>query len=124
MHDAHEVLARQLFQRRARADDRRVVQQAVQPAEFVLDHGCQFVVLVGQGGFQVERNDGRLGVASGFDLVVDVDEVGFGLAQQQHGCPVGGVGLGGGGADAAACAGDQDHPVLEQFGAGGVVKHG
>ncbi|MCY1439058.1 hypothetical protein D9M71_552780 [compost metagenome] len=124
MHDTHEVFPGQLLKRRTWADDRSVVQQAVEAAEFTFDHGGQFVVLVGQGGFQVERDDHRLWVAGGFDFVVDVDQVGLGLAQQQDGRTVGGVGLGGGSADSATCAGNQDDPVLEQFWAGGIVKHG
>src|SRR5690606_21316481 len=124
LHDAHEVVAGQLFQRRARADDGGVVQQAVEAAELGFDGGGQLVVLVRQGGFQVEGDHHRLRMAGGLDLVIDLVEVLFGLAQQQHGGAVGGEGPGGGGADAAAGAGDQDHAALEQVGAGAVVEHG
>ncbi|MNN91324.1 hypothetical protein D3C81_2094250 [compost metagenome] len=47
-----------------------------------------------------------------------------GLAQQDHRGAMGGECPGGGGADAAAGAGNQDHPILEQVGAGGVLEHG
>jgi hypothetical protein len=99
------------------------VQQAVELAEFRFDHGCQFVVLVRQGGFQVERNHRGLRVASGFDGVIHAAEVGFGLAQQQHRGAVGGEGLGGGGANATTGTGNQNHPALEEVGASGVIKH-
>ena len=99
------------------------MQQAVEATEFGFDHGRQLVVLVRQRGFQVERDHDGLRVPGGLDGVVDLGQVGLGLAQQEHGGAVGGVGLGGGGADAATGAGDQDDPVLEQFGAGGVIKH-
>ncbi|MNY50239.1 hypothetical protein D3C86_1857300 [compost metagenome] len=99
------------------------MQQAVELAEFALDHRRQFVVLVRQGGFQVERDHRGLRVAGGLDGVVDPAEVSFGLAQQQHGRPMGGKGLRGGGANPAAGASDQNHPVLEQVGAGRVLEH-
>ncbi|MCY1176704.1 hypothetical protein D9M73_169860 [compost metagenome] len=79
---------------------------------------------MGQGGFQVERDDHRLRMAGRDDLVVHLVEVVFALAQQQHGGAMGGEGARGAGADAAAGAGDQDHPVLEQVGAGGILEHG
>jgi len=99
------------------------VQQTVEAAEFVLDHCRQFVVLVRQGGFQVERNDCRLRVTSLFDFVVEVVEAFFGLAQQQHRRTVGSERLGGSGTDATAGAGDQNDPAFKQVGAGNVVKH-
>ena len=101
---AHEILARQLLQWCARANDGRIVQQPVQMAEFGLDHRGQLVVLMGLGSFEVERDDHRLRMAGGLDFVVDLAQVGFGLAQQQHGGAVGGEGLGGGGTDAATGA--------------------
>ncbi|MCY1455420.1 hypothetical protein D9M71_725550 [compost metagenome] len=99
------------------------MQQAVELAELVLDGGGQFVVLVRQGGFQVERDHHRLRMAGGLDLVIDLVEVLFALAQQQDGRAMGGEGPRGGSADAAAGAGDQDHAALQQVGAGGVVEH-
>ncbi|MOA63987.1 hypothetical protein D3C78_1898980 [compost metagenome] len=36
---------------------------------------------------------------------------------------MGSIGFGGGGTNATASAGDQDDPVLEQIGAGGIIKH-
>ncbi|MNP07235.1 hypothetical protein D3C76_992530 [compost metagenome] len=92
-------------------------------AEFALDHRRQLIVLMGQGGFEVERDHRRLRMAGGFDLVVDLGQVGFGLAQQQDGGAMGGIGFGGGGTNAAASAGDQDDPAFEQIGAGGIIKH-
>ena len=124
MHHAHEVVARQLLQRRARADDRRIVEQAIEAAELAFDHGRQLVVLVWQGGFQVERDDHRLRMAGGFDLVVDFVQVGLGLAQQQHGGTQCCIGLGSRGTNATAGTGNQDDPALQQVGAGGVVEHG
>ncbi|MNT57252.1 hypothetical protein D3C72_1946110 [compost metagenome] len=100
------------------------MQQAVDVAELAFDHRCQLIVLMGQGGFQVERDDRRLWMAGRFDLVVDLAQVGFGLAQQQHGRAMGGVGLGGRCADSATSAGDHDGPAFEQVGAGGVIEHG
>ena len=100
------------------------MQQAIEVAEFALNHGRQFVVLMRQGGFQVEGDDGGLWVAGGFDLVVDLVEVVLGLAQQQHGGTVGGIAQGGGGADAATGTGNQNDAALQQVGAGGVVEHG
>ncbi|MOA05893.1 hypothetical protein D3C78_1255030 [compost metagenome] len=99
------------------------MQQAVKVTEFGFDHGGQLVVLVRQGGFQVERDHGGLWITGGFDVVVDLSQIGFGLAQQQHGCAVSGIGLRSGSADPATGTGDQDDPVLEQFRAGGVIKH-
>ncbi|MNL59584.1 hypothetical protein D3C87_1833260 [compost metagenome] len=78
---------------------------------------------MGQGGFQIERDHRRLRMASGFDLVVNLSQVGFGLAQQQHGRTVGGVGFGRSGTDATTGTGDQNDPILEQIGAGGIIKH-
>ena len=84
---------------------------------------ASLVVLVRQGGFQVERNDCRLRVTSLFDFVVEVVEAFFGLAQQQHRRTVGSERLGGSGTDATAGAGDQNDPAFKQVGAGNVVKH-
>ncbi len=123
MHDPHEILARQLFDRGTRANDRGVVQHPVEMAEFFFDHRRQLVVLMGQGGFQVERDHHRLRMAGGFDCIVDLGQVGFGLAQQQHGGTVGGIGLGRRCTNPATGTGDQDDPVLEQFWACGVIKH-
>jgi hypothetical protein len=80
------------------------------------DHRRQLIVLMGQGGFQVERDDHRLRMAGGFDLVVDLGQIGFGLAQQQHGGAMGGIGFRGRRADAATGAGDQDDPTLSRSG--------
>ncbi|MNN65230.1 hypothetical protein D3C81_1807150 [compost metagenome] len=78
---------------------------------------------MGQGGFEVERDDGRLRMAGSFDFVVDLGQVSFGLAQQQNGCTVRSIGFCSGSADAATGAGHQNDPVLEQLGAGGIIKH-
>ncbi|MNN37626.1 hypothetical protein D3C81_1515830 [compost metagenome] len=100
------------------------MQQAVEVAELALDGGGEVVVLVLLGGFQIEREDRRLRPAGGFDLVVDLFQVLDGLAQQDHRGAMGGEGARGGGTDATAGTGDQDHPILEQVGAGGILEHG
>ena len=94
------------------------MQQPVKAAELGLDHGGQFIVLMGLGGFEIERNDHRLRMTGGLDLVIDLAQVGLGLAQQQHGGAVSGISFGRRCTDATASAGNQDHPVLEQVGAG------
>ncbi|MNC20411.1 hypothetical protein D3C75_683590 [compost metagenome] len=100
------------------------MQQAVEATELALDGRRQLVILVRLGSFQVEREDRRLRAAGLLDLVVDLLQMLDGLAQQDHRGAMGGEGPGGGGTDAAAGAGDQDHPILEQVGAGGVLEHG
>ena len=76
------MIARQLFDRRARPQYRGIVQQAVEAAEGAFDGCGQFVILVRQGGFQVEGNHHGLGMPSRFDLVIHLVEIFFVLAQQ------------------------------------------
>jgi hypothetical protein len=51
------------------------------------DHRRQLVVLMGQGGFQVERDHRGLRMAGRFDFVVDLSQIGFGLAQHSTVAP-------------------------------------
>ncbi|MDT4875890.1 hypothetical protein FQZ97_1112930 [compost metagenome] len=81
MHHPHEVLTGQLFQGGTQAEDRGVVQQAVQMTELGFDHGRQFIVLMRQRGFEVERDHRWLRMTGRFDFIVDLGQVGFGLAQ-------------------------------------------
>ena len=78
---------------------------------------------MGQGGLQVERDYHRLWVARGFDLVIHLGQVGFGLAQQQHGGAMGGIGFCRCRTNPAPGAGYQDDPAFEQFWRCRVIKH-
>ena len=91
--------------------------------ELTLDHGGQFVVLVRQRGFQIERNNGRTRMARGFDVIVNPVQVVFILAKQQYGCSVCRIGFRGSFADAAAGSRNQNGAPSEQVGAGGILEH-
>ena len=62
-------------------------------------------------------------MACGFDFVIHLGQVGFGLTQQQHGGAMGGVGFRRRRANPATGAGHQDHPAFEQFWTRRVIKH-
>jgi hypothetical protein len=100
-----------------------VVQDAVQAPELAVDGFGESLVVRLPGLEEVQGEDGRLGMAGGFDCVVHRFQFLHVAAVKDHGGAVGGKGQGGGAADALAGAGDQDHPALQQVRGSLIVFH-
>src|SRR5690554_7115372 len=62
-------------------------------------------------------------MAGGFDFVVDLFQPAYSAAHQNHGGAVGGVGFGGGAANAATGSGYHDNAVFQKIGGCLVILH-
>ena len=98
------------------AEQRGVVQQPVEAAEFRFERCCQVEVILLGGAFQIHGVDRCLRAAGCLDGVVDLLQVTYDLVEQDYGGAVAGAGHGDRRTDAAAGAGDENNALLQVIG--------
>ena len=106
-----------LLDGRAVAENRGIVEQAVEPPELLAQPVNEVEVRWSLGLGEIQNGDGRRRIAGAEDFIVHAFELAPGSAQQYYGGAVGGERERGRATDPVAGPGNEDYPVMQEIGA-------